>query len=141
MRISKGTVVNKASAIEQIRDLFLLRMREPEGAERPYYTTGSIVGAALLRLAVLATVLMLLNERYGSTKWWWTVALFSLWGIGAYPAWVQYRRFNDSVDKITEGTLCGSCRHFDPTNQLCMVLDEHVTSDAPPCEGEAWEPK
>lgn len=133
--------MDKASGIEQLRDLFLLRMHEPEGAEHPYYTTGSIIGAALLRVAVIVTALLLLNERYGATKWWWTIALFALWGIGAYPAWVQYRRFNESVDKMTEGTLCGSCRHFNPTNLLCMVLDEHVTSEAPPCEGEAWEPK
>ena len=39
------------------------------------------------------------------------------------------------------GTLCSTCRHFEPGSVLCMKLDEHVTEDDIPCGGELWEPK
>ena len=129
------------SKAEQILDLFLLRTSVPDYAEdQPYYTTGSIVAAALLRVALIGIAATLLNSQFNSDGWWWTAVLFTFWGLGVYPAWVQYQRFNDEVEKLHNGTLCGSCKHFNPTNQLCMVLDEHVTTSEPPCEGEAWEP-
>ncbi|MCX6140245.1 MAG: hypothetical protein NTX15_05360 [Candidatus Kapabacteria bacterium] len=126
---------------DKFLDLFLLRMREPDYAiDQPYYTTGSIVAAALMRVSILGAASFLLSLYAQSNTVWW-FAMLSLWGIGVYPAWMQYQRFHERVEKITAGTLCGACRHFNPTNQLCMVLDEHVTSEHPPCEGEAWEPK
>lgn len=42
------------STLSEIVDLFLLRVTPPEGeTERPYYTTGSIVAAALFRLTLI----------------------------------------------------------------------------------------
>ncbi len=129
------------TAFEQFLDLFLLRVSPPDHAtELPYYTTGSIVAAAVMRLAIIGTLAVLLNDRFQSSTWWWTSVLFAAWGLGAYPAWLQYRRFNEHIEHIQSETLCGKCRHFNGTNQLCMVLDEHVTSEQPPCEGELWEP-
>ncbi len=134
--------MRQPSKAEQILDLFLLRTTPPEYAEeQPYYTTGSIVAAALIRVALIGTAATILNVSYGSTTWWWTAVLFAFWGLGVYPAWVQYQRFNDAVEQLHIDTLCGQCRHFNPTNQLCMILDVHVTTEAPPCEGEGWEPK
>ena len=131
----------KPSAAEQIVDLFLLRTTVPEHAtDKPYYTTGSIVAAAIMRVAIIGIIAIFLNDQFNSDGWWWTAVLFSFWLVGVYPAWLQYNRFHDDVEQLQEGTLCGSCKHFNPTNQLCMVLDEHVTSEEPPCEGEAWEP-
>jgi len=130
------------STAEQIRDLFLLRTNVPDYAtDQPYYTTGSIVAAALLRVSIIGVAAILLNDQFNSSGWWWTTVLFAFWGLGIYPAWIQYNRFNDAVEELHTSTLCGQCRHFNPTNQLCMVLDEHVTSEHPPCEGEAWEPR
>lgn len=143
MQISSvEALMRTPTTTEQILDLFLLRMNPPDYAtDQPYYTTGSIVAAGLLRIAVIATIAFLLNAQFESSSWWWTLVLFALWSLGAYPAWVQYKKFNDHVQELHHGTLCGSCRHFNPTNQLCMVLDEHVTTEKPPCEGEAWEPR
>ena len=127
---------------EQILDLFLLRTSPPDYAtDLPYYTTGSIVAAALLRVFIIGMVALLLNSQFQGSGWWWTTVMFAIWALGAYPAWLQYKKFNDHVEQFHAGTLCGSCRHFNPTNQLCMILDVHVTTEAPPCEGEAWEPK
>lgn len=123
-------------------DLLLLRMNPPQDSiDRPYYTTGSIVSAAMIRVVILGFAAMLLSSYASPTVTWW-FAMISIWGIGIYPAWMQYQRFNDAVEKIEDGSLCGVCRHFNPTNQLCSVLDEHVVRpDAPPCEGEGWEPR
>lgn len=122
-------------------DLLLLRMNPPSDLrERPYYTTGSIATAAMIRVALLGITSLVIAQYASQTFTWW-FAMLSIWGIGVYPAWLQYQRFNDAVDTITDGTLCGACRHFNPTNQLCTIMDEHVTNpDTPPCEGEGWEP-
>lgn len=134
--------MQKPSAFDQFLDLFLLRISPPPHAvDQPFYTTGSIMAAAVMRLAIIGALAWYFNDAYRSNAWWWTLVMFAAWGIGVFPAYLQYKRFNESVQDITEGTLCGSCRHFNPTNQLCTILDEHVTSTEPPCEGEGWEPR
>ncbi len=133
--------MHRPTTLEQIIDLFLLRITPPNHAtELPYYTTGSIMAAAVMRLAIIGAVAVAFNEQYGSSGWWWTVVMLAAWGLGVYPAYLQYKRFNTEVERIQESTLCGACRHFNPTNQLCMILDEHVTNAEPPCGGESWEP-
>ncbi|NQW30561.1 MAG: hypothetical protein HQ472_08615 [Ignavibacteria bacterium] len=133
--------MNQPSKFDQILDLFLLRMKAPEyHTGEPYYTTGSIVAAALFRVFIIGIGGFIYFKSYSSSNSTWIIVLFAIWGIGVYPAWIQYQRFNESVEQITKGTLCGSCRHLNKTNQLCMILDEHITSEEPPCEGEAWEP-
>jgi hypothetical protein len=125
---------------EKFLDLFLLRVREPEYTEHlPYYTTGSIVAAALLRVTIIGVASFVVSAYAASSTVWW-FAMIGLWGLGVYPAWLQYQRFHEKVEQIRSDTLCGKCRHFNATNQLCMILDEHVTTDEPPCEGEGWEP-
>jgi amino acid permease len=134
--------MSRPSGFDQFVDLFLLRVTPPDHAsEMPYYTTGSIMAAAVMRLAIIGAAAFLLNDRFGHSGWWWTVVMFAAWGLGVYPAYLQYTRFNAEVEKIQEGTLCGACKHFNPTNQLCMIMDVHVTTEEPPCEGEAWEPR
>jgi hypothetical protein len=132
--------MQQRSGFDQFMDLFLLRVQAPEGHEdRPYYTTGSIVFAALVRVTIIGVVTLILSERMSSDTIWY-VALFAIWLVGVWPAHLQYQRFNAHVKTLQTGTLCGACRHFNPTNQLCTIMDVHVTSEAPPCEGEAWEP-
>lgn len=123
-------------------DLLLLRMNPPsDSKDRPYYTTGSIVSAAMSRVVILGLASMAVSKYASANVTWW-FAMISIWGIGIYPAWLQYQRFNESVAQIENGSLCGACRHFNPTNQLCSLLDEHVVhADTPPCEGEGWEPR
>jgi len=125
---------------EQFRDMFLLRLSPPPYAvDQPYYTTGSIVSAALMRI-VLLIVLGFVLRSYQSASITWTITTFAIWALGVFPAWKQYTVFNEAVDRIIESTLCGTCRHFNPSNQVCRVLDVHVTTDAPPCEALDWEP-
>jgi hypothetical protein len=84
---------------------------------------------------------MILSRYVSTTATWW-YAMISIWGVGVYPAWLQYQRFNEAVEKIEDGSLCGACRHFSPSNQLCSILDEHVVhAEEPPCAGEGWEPR
>ena len=92
-----------------------------------------------MRIALIAVVTMALKSYVSSSTTWW-IAMIGLWGLGVYPAWLQYDKYHERVETITDGTLCGTCRHFNRTNQLCMIMDEHVTSTTPPCEGEGWEP-
>lgn len=132
--------MNQPTPFEQIRDMFLLRLSPPPYAvDQPFYTTGSIVSAALMRIVILIALGYALRS-YASATTTWTVTMFAVWAVGVYPAWRQYSKFNEAVDTILESTLCGSCRHFNTSNQVCRVLDVHVTSDAPPCEALDWEP-
>lgn len=133
--------MSEPTPTDKVLDLFLLRVREPEySTDAPYYTTGSIVSAALLRMIVVVLAGYGLRQFVSETTMW-TVMLFGLWALVAWPAYNQYVRFNTTIDDIKRDTLCGACRHFNPTNQLCSVLDEHVTTQIPPCEGESWEPR
>ena len=79
------------------------------------------------------------NWRGDETTWFVTVAL--LWAYVAYPAYRQYSVFNDHVKHFEVTTLCGQCKHFNPTGQTCFRYDEHVSNDYIPCEGLDWEPK
>lgn len=133
--------MTRPSTGEQILDMFLLRTKEPDYAiDRPYYTTGSIVTAAIFRVAIIGVAAMIYNANTYSDYTWY-ITLFLIWGVGVYPAYIQYQRFNEHIERISEETLCGKCRYFNPTNQLCTILDEHVTDDYVPCGGEAWEPR
>ncbi|MBU3678800.1 MAG: hypothetical protein FGM32_04230 [Candidatus Kapabacteria bacterium] len=132
--------MNQRPRNDRWMDLLLLRMREPvDAVDRPYYTTGSIVTAAMIRVALLGLICIALAQVADATIVWWT-AMLSLWGLGIYPAWLQHQAFHETVERITVGTLCGACRYFNETNQLCTIMDVHVTSEEPPCEGEGWEP-
>lgn len=133
--------MDRPSTSEQWIDLLLLRTSTPDYAtHQPYYTTGSIVGAAIVRVALIGIGGIVARQYIDGATLWYAV-LFLMWALGAYPAYRQYQEFNQRIDRMSEDTLCGKCRHFDPTNQLCTILDEHVVDDAPPCEGEAWEPR
>lgn len=123
-------------------NLFLLRAKtENNDDASSIYTTGSIVSSAILRIAVIGIIGLYFSQQYQGNGTFWTIIVFLLWGLGAYPAWLQYQEFNKEVKKIEEGTLCGVCKHFSSTNQLCTIFDVHVIDSEPPCEGVEWEPK
>lgn len=106
---------------------------------QPVITTGSIVWGVLLRTSIIFAVSFFLVTRIDSKEIYW-IALFIVWLFAFYPAWRQYEIFRDRITRITEETLCGSCRHFDSTSQLCRIYDEHPTEKYIPCEGLKWEP-
>jgi len=108
--------------------------------EKTVITTGSIITGVLFRTAITIVLSLSLNDYFDLRSNWWFVALI-LWFLVAFPAYNKYKEFNNATDDLLENTLCGKCRYFDPTSQLCTIYDEHITKDYIPCGGDSWEPK
>lgn len=127
---------------EKIIDLLMFRETDDESdaANVPVITTGSIVWGLLLRSFIIVFLSFLLISYFQAYQYWWYSGFF-LWLFAAYPAYRQYQSYSKKIEIIEEETLCGSCRNFDPSNQMCKIYDEHVSSDYIPCEGQSWEPK
>ncbi len=118
-------------------------MENQEGA-RPYTNTiGSIVSWAIFRVAAVIIVAYIISEyvTWLDYSTWWIITLALFYGIVLWPMQVQYRIYREETARVMDGTLCSTCRHFESTGVLCAKLDEHVTEDSIPCEGELWEPK
>ncbi len=105
-------------------------------------TLGSIVTWALFRAVAVVLVAWMVNEYFSMIDYtvWWAVTIMALYGFVIHPAQVQYRLFKENTREIVEDTLCASCRHFDPSAIMCTALDEHVSENHIPCEGNMWEP-
>jgi hypothetical protein len=128
---------------DKISDILMFRsgMEEsPEGEYVPIQTTGSIIWGIILRSTLIFILSFVFLEFVQMREHIW-IALFLLWFGAIYPGWKQFQVFNKQNKEILEDTLCGSCRNFDPTSQLCKIMDEHVTKNYIPCEGLNWEPK
>jgi hypothetical protein len=106
-------------------------------------TVGSIVSWAIIRAMVVILVSLLLYEYMHWVDYglWWTVTALALYAVVIHPMQVQYRMFREETREVMEGTLCSSCKYFEETGVLCSKLDEHVTEDRIPCEGQLWEPR
>jgi membrane protein YdbS with pleckstrin-like domain len=115
-----------------------------EKAEGRYRNTiGSIVSWALFRAAIVIGIALLVVEY---VEWldyatWMIMTLIMIYAAVIHPMQVQYRIYTEETRNIMEGTLCSSCKYFEPTGVMCSKLDEHVSEDVIPCEGELWEPK
>ncbi|MDX9759855.1 MAG: hypothetical protein RBU27_11910 [Bacteroidota bacterium] len=117
-------------------------MAEP--ADRAYRNTvGSIVSWALFRLAIVIGVSMLVVEyvHWIDYSTWAIITLIMMYAAVIHPMQVQYRIYREETRTVMEGTLCSTCKYFEPTGVLCSRLDEHVSEDDIPCGGELWEPK
>lgn len=127
--------------LEKIADILQFREGNPnDDSKEPVVTTGSIIFGALVRTAIVVLAAFFAVEYFDMRGYWWITAFF-VWLFAAYPAYRQYSRFNSDIDTFQEDTLCGKCKHFEPSGQLCRILDEHVTRNHIPCEGLSWEPK
>lgn len=128
--------------IEKIFDVFLFRegTDTDNDTEKPVVTTGSIVLGVIIRSALIVVISFLLIEYYDSSRHWYLM-LFFIWLFAAYPGYRQYKVYNERIENFAESTLCGSCRSFDKTSQLCRIYDEHVSTKHIPCDGDSWEPK
>ncbi len=105
-------------------------------------TVGSIVTWAIVRAAIVIILSLVLYEY---VKWieygvWWMVTFAALFAVVLYPAQIQYRLFKESTKNIVSGTLCSTCKYFEPTAIMCTMFDEHVSETYIPCEGVNWEP-
>ncbi len=128
---------------DKIKDALMFR----EGSFEDNYTTepkvtlGSIIWGILLRTGLIIGAVMLIEilffKRINVN---WYIVFFLMWVFVAFPAYRQYRKFDERIDDLEESTLCGSCRYFIKDSQLCRLYDEHISIDFIPCEGESWEP-
>jgi hypothetical protein len=126
--------------VDKIVDVLMFR----EGADddinnQPKITTGSVVWGVLSRSFILVIASFFVMEFLQFRQYWYII-LFLIWAIAVYPGWRQYKHFQEKIEVIKDETLCGSCRNFEQTNQLCKIYDEHITKTYIPCEGNNWEP-
>jgi hypothetical protein len=126
--------------LDKIPDIFMFREGTDEDSDTniPIVTTGSVVLGMILRSALIIILLFIFSDYFREM---WYLSVFIFWFFVAYPAYRQYNKFNKRMDDFKEETLCGTCRHFNPSGQLCTIYDEHVSRNHIPCNGEAWEPK
>ena len=121
----------------------IIMFRSPVGPDEnptPRYTTGSIVLGAIIRSAVVIVLAYAFRE-YLPFENAWLLTLFAIWGFALFPAYREYQNFAARTESIQTSTLCGSCRYYEKTGQICTMLDEHVSEYFLPCEGEGWEPR
>ncbi len=128
---------------DRIIDALLLRYTR-DGQDNltsinPSNTTGSILFGAMIRFVFIIIITWMAVEYFGAFDYWMASILIVV-GFVFYPAYRQYVLFNQRIDTLEKSTLCGQCKHFDPTGQLCKLYDEHVTLTHIPCNGEDWEP-
>jgi hypothetical protein len=95
---------------------------------------------AMLRLTITIFMAWYLKDHFAYSEWW-MVTVGAIYGIAIYPAQIQYHYFRKNSKRLIEQTLCSSCRYFNADGLHCMKLDEHVSEEYLPCEGEGWEPK
>ena len=106
-------------------------------------TVGSIVGWTIFRAASYMVVSLFLYDylRFSNPSLWWMLTFALFYPVVIHPAQVQYRIYKEETLNVMTGTLCSSCKFFESTGVMCSKLDEHVTEEYIPCEGESWEPK
>ena len=110
----------------------------------PYRNTvGSIVTWAIFRTALVLAGALLLYEyvRWIDYSMWWMITAISFYAFVVHPITIQYRLYKEETSRVLTGTLCSSCKYFEETGVLCSKLDEHVTEEYIPCNGELWEPR
>ena len=125
---------------DKILDVFMFREGSEKDSEtnQPIITTGSVVLGIIFRTAIIFIVFLLFRDYF---RGYWYISLAIFWFFVAYPAYRQYQKFNQRIENFQEETLCGTCRHFNSTGQLCTIYDEHVSKNHIPCGGQDWEPR
>jgi len=133
-------LLKKVIMLDTLMDILLFRLHKRNADSRtPRLTTGTIVFGGLIRLSMIVIVTWLISDYWEFYQFW---PLFSLMVIMIvfYPAYREMSIFSDTVEILKESTLCGSCKHFEPSAQICSRYDEHITEHHIPCEGMDWEP-
>ena len=124
--------------IKNIVDIFFFKEKESGG--RPKVTTGAIILGSLLRTFLILTISFFIIKKYFLYDYI-LLLIFIIWFFVAMPAYQAYQNFNKDMEDFSESTLCGTCKYFDKSAQLCKIYDEHPTKEYIPCEGSSWEPK
>lgn len=105
-------------------------------------TIGSIVTWGIIRAAIVMLLSWFVGDMVGWLDYgtWWMLTVLIFYAAVLHPMQVQYRLYKEETAQVMDGTLCSTCRYFEPTGVLCSKLDEHVSEHDIPCEGELWEP-
>lgn len=121
-----------------------MSFNQPSAGEKVFYphTMGSIIFWAIIRAAIVIVISLWLYEY---AKWieygvWWMITLGAIGIVVGYPAQIQYRMYKERTRNVLSGTLCSTCKYFEPIAVLCSRYDEHVSESYIPCEGMDWEP-
>lgn len=122
---------------KNIIDLFFFKEKK-DG--KPEVTTGAIIWGTLLRSFLILIISFFIIKKYFLYDYL-IILIFILWFFVGFPAYKAYQNFNKEMENFSESTLCGSCRYFEKSAQLCKIYDQHPTKDIIPCEGLNWEPK
>lgn len=128
---------------EKFLDIFMFRIgteEEADGSATPIITPGSITWGILMRTAIMVVIAAVVLLYWDGSKVSFAF-LIIIWIVAIYPGFQQFQVYDKRLDKITEETMCGSCRYFDETGQLCRIYDEHITKQYIPCDGQNWELK
>lgn len=123
---------------QKIIDLFFFK--EKDTGDNAVITTGAIIWGTLLRSFILMVVSTILIRKYMLYDYIYFL-IFILWFFIAMPAYKAYQNFDKDMEDFTESTLCGTCRNFEKSAQLCKIYDQHPTKNFIPCDGLSWEPK
>ncbi len=121
----------------KVIDIFFFKEKEKD--DTPVITTGAIIWGTLLRSFLFITISFFVINRY-MLQDYVLMFIFLMWFLVAMPAYKAYQDYNKDAEKFKEDTLCGSCRYFERSAQLCKILDKHPTRTFIPCEGLSWEP-
>jgi len=128
--------------LKRFADYFLFRFggQEDNYTDKPEITFGAIVWGVLFRSSLIIVLTFLLINRfdlYGK----WLIVGGTIWFFALFPGYKQYQNFQERITELDEGTLCGSCKHYNRNSQLCLLYDSHVSNNHIPCGGVSWEPK
>ena len=131
---------NIKTLIEKTKDIFMFRQGSnlDNYITPPSVTSGSIMWGVLLRSAILILCGLLVVLYFEKREFAYFIA-FIFWFSVVYPAYKQYNILNSRLDDLESDTLCGKCKFFIKESQLCSMLDEHISKDNIPCEGNLWE--
>jgi hypothetical protein len=126
--------------LDVLMDILLFRLHKRSYDNKtPKLTTGTIVFGGMIRLSIIVMATWWISDFWVFHQFWPIFAMMVIM-IVFYPAYREMSIFSDTVESLKETTLCGSCKHFEPSAQICSRYDEHITEDHIPCEGMDWEP-
>lgn len=126
--------------LDVLMDILLFRIHTRYVDENtPRLTTGTIVLGALIRSSIIVLTTWWISS-YWEFQQFWPLFAIMLVMIVFYPAYREMTMFSHEVESLQESTLCGSCKYFESSAQMCSRYDEHITQEHIPCEGMDWEP-
>jgi hypothetical protein len=128
---------------DKVIDTFQFRIgteKDDHGNNQPILTFGSIIWGIMFRTALVVFISFPIVTYSMNHELWWFVSGI-LWFFAVYPGYNQHQVMQERHKNFSAKTLCGSCKNFNEPSRLCVIYDEHPTTEVLPCLGESWEPR